>query len=129
MRFLLDTHTLLWLRADDPRLSRAKWESVLFAPGNEVLVSMVSLWEIAIKRSLGRLEFDGDLSGFGRTLETRHGFRLLALACPHLDRLARLPFHHRDPFDRLLIAQAIEEGAIAVTDDRNWRKYPVKLRW
>lgn len=129
MRYLLDTHVLLWLRGNDARFSRTKWEAVLFSGDNEVLVSVASLWEIAIKRSLGKLVMDGDLTEFGSSLETRLGFRLVPVELPHLSQLEKLPFHHRDPFDRLLISQAIEEGAVVITDDRQWKRYPVKIRW
>lgn len=129
MRYLLDTHTVLWMRENDPRLNRAKWEHVFYSPDNEILVSIVSLWEMTIKRSLGKLDFEGSLEDFAADLETKHGFTLLPVAPTDLDRLAALPRHHRDPFDRLLIAQTIEKGAIAVTNDRNWKKYRCKVKW
>jgi len=129
MRYLLDTHTLIWLRENNPRLDRTKWEQVLFSPDNEILVSTISLWEITIKKALGKLDFEGPIEEFAATLESALGFRILPVESPHLGRLSRLPPHHGDPFDRLLIAQAIEEKAVAVTDDKNWKKYPVKIRW
>ncbi len=129
MRYLLDTHTVLWLRENNPRLNRAKWEPVLFSPDNEIFVSVVSLWEITIKRALGKLVFEGEIEEFAATLESVQGFHLLPVEPTHLGRLGRLPFHHGDPFDRLLIAQAIEEKAVTVTNDGNWKKYPVKVRW
>lgn len=129
MRYLLDTHTVLWLRANHPRLNRAKWEHVLFSSDNEVLVSMASLWEITIKRALGKLDLGGEIEEFAATLESVQGFHLLPVEPTHLGRLGRIPMHHGDPFDRLLIAQAIEENAVAVTNDGNWKKYPVKVRW
>ena len=129
MRYLLDTHAVIWMRENDPRFSRIKWEPVLYSPGNEVCVSIVSLWEIAIKRALGKLRFEGTLEDFAGTLETRQGFKLLQLEVPHLSHLEKLERHHRDPFDRLLIAQAIETGAVAVTNDRDWRAYPVRMEW
>lgn len=129
MRFLLDTHALIWLRENNPRLDRAKWEPVLFSRENDVLVSIVSLWEITIKKALGKLDFDGGIEEFAATLASVQGFQLLPIEPTHLGRLSRLPPHHGDPFDRLLIAQAIEEKAAAVTNDGNWNKYPVKIRW
>ena len=129
MRYLLDTHAVLWMRENDGRFSRRKWEPVLLSADHEVYVSVVSLWEIAIKRALGKLRFGGELTDFARGLETGFGFRLLPLEPGHLDRLGKLPPHHRDPFDRLLIAQAIEIGAAAVTNDKHWKRYPVKVRW
>ncbi len=128
MRLLLDTHTLLWWRMDDDRLPGAL-DSVITDTRNEILVSIVSLWEIAIKRSLGKLRFDGSLNQFAATLARENGFTLLPLDVQHLTRLERLPNHHRDPFDRLLIAQTLETGAKAATNDPAWKKYRVKTLW
>jgi PIN domain nuclease of toxin-antitoxin system len=129
MRYLLDTHTLLWMRESNPRLNRAKWEPVFFSDKNEILVSIVSLWEMTIKRSLGKLDFEGSVEGFAADVTMEHGFTLLPVSPTDLDRLATLPHHHHDPFDRLLIAQALEQGATAVTNDRNWKKYRCKVQW
>jgi PIN domain nuclease of toxin-antitoxin system len=127
--YLLDTHVLLWLRQNDLRLNRTKWEPVFYSRENKIFFSQISIWEIAIKRSLGKLRLEGDLAEFVRDLEGKHRFRLLGLETPQVVRLEKLPQHHGDPFDRMLIAQAIEIGATAVTDDPHWKKYPVKLRW
>ena len=127
--YMLDTHVLLWLREGNPRLKRSKWEPLLFSSRNTVYVSIVSLWEIAIKRSLGKLDLDGSLDDFARTLVTTLGFKILQIDVAHLTRLDALPFHHRDPFDRLLIAQAIELGAVAITDDAQWAMYSIKTKW
>lgn len=128
MRYLLDTHTLLWWRQDDPRLPH-RLDSLLESGENEILFSPVSLWEIAIKRSLGKLNLEGSLEEFVRTLRQDHGFVLWPLEVSHFSRLETLPHHHGDPFDRLLIAQAMETGATAITDDAAWRKYKVKIKW
>ena len=129
MRYLLDTHTVLWMRENNPSLNRAKWESIFYSPDNEIFVSIASLWEMTIKRSLGKLDFEGSIEDFSADLETRHGFTLLPIAPTDLNRLQTLPHHHGDPFDRLLIAQALEHGATAVTNDRNWKKYRCKVQW
>ena len=129
MRYLVDTHALIWMREGNPRLNRAKWEPVFFDRANEVLFSPVSLWEIAIKRSLGKLKLRASLEEFEHGLRTDYGFSLLPLEVSHFARLETLPHHHGDPFDRLLIAQAMETGAIAVTDDAAWKSYRVKTRW
>jgi PIN domain nuclease of toxin-antitoxin system len=129
MRYLLDTHTVLWMRENNPRLNRTKWEPVFYSSDNEILVSIVSLWEMTIKRSLGKLDFEGSLEDFAADLEIKHNFTLLPIAPTDLDRLAALPHHHGDPFDRLLIAQTIENGATAVTNDRNWKQYRCKMQW
>jgi len=129
MRYLLDTHAVLWMRENNPRLNRARWETIFYSPDNEVFVSIASLWEMTIKRSLGKLDFEGSIEDFAADLETRHRFTLLPIAPTDLDRLQTLPHHHGDPFDRLLIAQALEQGATAVTNDRNWEQYRCKVQW
>ena len=129
MRYLLDTHTLIWMRDGNPRLHRTKWEPVWNDATNEVYFSIVNLWEIAIKRSLGKLTLEGGLEDFSRTLQDNQGFQLLPVEVHHLSRLETLPPHHGDPFDRLLIAQALELSAHAVTDDPRWKKYAVKCVW
>lgn len=129
MRYLLDTHVLLWWRADDPRLAH-RWDSILGNPdAHDIVFSVASLWEIAIKRSLGKLDLEVDISDFAEQLQENHGFRLIGIAPTDLDRLATLPHHHGDRFDRLLIAQALEQGATAVTNDRHWKKYRCKVQW
>ena len=129
MRYLLDTHVLLWWRADDSRLPH-RWDPIL---GNtdihDIVFSVASLWEIAIKRALGKLDLGIDVSDFSRQLQEDHGSRVIGIETAALDLLSTLPHHHGDPFDRLLIAQALESGAIAVTNDRNWKQYRCKVRW
>jgi PIN domain nuclease of toxin-antitoxin system len=129
MRYLLDTHVLLWWRQDDPRLPH-HWDHLLGHPDeHEILFSLVSIWEISIKQSIGKLQLDGATEDFARTLVAEHGFRQLPLELHEICRAERLPMHHRDPFDRLLIAQAIEAGATAVTDNSQWQQYPVKVEF
>ena len=122
MKLLLDTHALLWSLSDDARLGQAA-RGLIVDPANDVLVSMASLWEIVIKARIGKLEADfGDID---RALEAQ-GFARLAIEPRHLDALGRLPAHHRDPFDHLLIAQAEVEQAVLMTEDRNVARYAVK---
>ncbi len=123
MKFLLDTHALLWWLADDNQLGRRARELVE-DPGNDVLISMVSLWEIAVKTRIGKLQADiGEITGAVQ----QEGFTLLDIAMTHLLTLAGLPMHHRDPFDHLLIAQAITEDATFISEDRNTARYPVRI--
>lgn len=129
MRYFLDTHVLLWMRENDPRLSISKWEPVFFGGEHEILFSLVSIWEISIKRSIGKLKLDGATEDFARTLVTEHGFRQLPLELHEISRSEQLPMHHRDPFDRLLIAQAMEVDAVAVTNDAHWQKYHVTVEF
>lgn len=120
MKLLLDTHALLWWLADDPRLgpeARARIED----GGNEVLVSHVSLWEIAIKIGIGKLRLD---IGEAVAAIRERGLGELSLAPPHLVALAALERQHRDPFDHMLTAQAIVEGATLITEDRHMEDYP-----
>lgn len=130
MRYLLDTHVLLWWRQDDPRLPH-HWDDFLNNPQgeHEILFSLVSIWEIAIKRRIGKLELACSTEDFARTLVTEQGFRQIPVELHEICRSESLPDHHRDPFDRLLIAQTLELGAIAITDDVRWRDYPVNVEF
>ena len=122
MRLLLDTHALLWWLANDERLgSRAR--ELIADPGNDVLVSVVSLWEIVVKIRVGKLE--ADVAEIVDDMQREH-FVLLDIDVAHLLALAGLQMHHRDPFDHLLIAQAIAEEATFVSDDRNAGRYPAR---
>ncbi len=124
MRLLLDTHALLWWLTNDDRLS-VPARALVDDPAHDVVVSAVSLWEIVVKVRIGKL--DADIADIEAALE-RDGFTRLSIAPPHLTVLARLPMHpdHRDPFDHLLIAQAIAEDATFVSEDRNTARYPVR---
>ena len=106
MRLLLDTHALLWALDDHPRLGRRARE-LLLEPREEMLVSIASAWEMAIKQSLGKLRLSLPV---GRMIAERLGpvgVTLLPISVAHIGRLETLPFHHRDPFDRMLAAQAL----------------------
>jgi PIN domain nuclease of toxin-antitoxin system len=123
VRLLLDTHALLWWLADDARLGRQA-RRLIEDPGNDVAVSVASMWEIVVKVRIGKLE--AEIGEIARAVE-REGFAVLAITTPHLLTLAELPMHHRDPFDHLLVAQAIGEDATFVSEDRNASRYPVRL--
>ncbi|HEV3070529.1 MAG TPA: type II toxin-antitoxin system VapC family toxin [Solirubrobacteraceae bacterium] len=124
MRSLLDTHALLSLLFADGGLSRSAEEAVE-RPDAELLVSVVSVWEIAIKRSVGKLEAP---EGVLERIEEA-GAELLSITGRHADAVAHLPFHHRDPFDRLLIAQAKLEGCAVITKDLTFTAYGVPIVW
>lgn len=117
---LLDTHALLWWLFDDPRLG-PEARDVIGDPANVVFVSAVSVWEIAIKRAVGKLEAPHDVPD--RIDDA--GFERLPVGFDHAERVGTLPRHHGDPFDRLLIAQALVEGATLVTSDRRIHDYEV----
>ena len=124
MRVLLDTHAFLWWILDDAALSRRARETI-GSPRNECLLSAASCWEMAIKVSIGKLELDGTVERFVPHHLAVNGFSELPVDVRHAARVARLPFHHRDPFDRLLVAQAQSEGMILVTSDRTLARYDV----
>jgi PIN domain nuclease of toxin-antitoxin system len=123
LRLLLDTHVLVFWFTDDQRLGKSARGS-LSDRNNEILVSVVALWEIVMKQRVGKMQAD-----LGRMLELvdDNGFNLLPMSPKHLFSLATLPMHHRDPFDHLLIAQAIAEDAILMSNDRYAAAYPVRV--
>lgn len=122
MRLLLDTHIVLWWLADDPKLPAAAREAIA-DPVHEVAVSAASVWEIGIKQAVGRLDAPDDL-----VVELgAAGFGSLPMTAEHAAAAARLPAHHADPFDRMLIAQATIERLKVVTVDRRFAAYGVDL--
>ena len=128
MRLLLDTHAFLWWVGDMPKLSpRAR--RVIAARGNECFLSVASCWEMAIKVNLGKLDVSGMLERFIPQHVAANGFHELPIELRHAARVARLPFHHRDPFDRLLVSQALEEDLAVVSSDPIFRKYGIKQIW
>ena len=126
MKLLVDTHVFLWLDAGDRRLPREIQEAVM-ATTNEVYVSAVSVWEIAIKSSLGKKDFQVDPRTLHRGL-LDNGYLELAITSQHTIAVVALPPHHKDPFDRLLIAQAIVEGITLLTSDPQVARYPGSIR-
>lgn len=120
-RLLLDTHTFVWSLADVPRLAEGA-RSAIADPRNDIFVSAITGWEIAVKRAKGRMTAPDNLSGM---IEER-GFTHLPLTFHHAEQAGKLPMHHRDPFDRFLIAQAQAEGLILVTRDRHISRYDVR---
>lgn len=124
MKLLVDTHALLWAVADEQQLA-AEARTAIADPSNVVFVSMASLWEISIKRSLGKIELP---TAFYNSLKTA-GFEILPILLEHVERSAKLPFHHRDPFDRMLVAQAQHEQLVLVTRDMDMQKYAINTIW
>ncbi len=122
MTLLLDTHVLLWW-LDDPKLLSKAAQRAIREGGNTVYVSAAVVWEIAIKKALGKLTAPDDLEA----PMTASRFLPLPITIPHALAVLTLPDHHRDPFDRMLIAQALHEKLRLVTRDQDIQKYPVPL--
>ncbi len=122
MRLLLDTHILVWWADSNPRLRPDTLAQIVAA--DAIMVSVVSLWEVAVKISVGKLRFD--LHRLIAGLPGR-GVVLLPVETSHCERYAGLLLHHRDPFDRMLVAQALQEGLTFVTADRRLARYEAAL--
>jgi PIN domain nuclease of toxin-antitoxin system len=121
LRLLLDTHVLIWW-AGGKGVTQPAAEAIR-SPANEVLVSVASVWEAEIKAATGKLQLDADLE----TEPAEHGFRSLSINAHHAVVAARLPRHHNDPFDRMLVAQAQLEGLTIVTRDPVFDRYSVAV--
>lgn len=122
MKLLVDSHTFLWILGRPEELTNAA-QQALADRGNERLVSVASLWEIGIKVSTGKLIVPMELD----VAVPLSAAAMLPISIAHIKRVQQLPFHHRDPFDRILIAQAIEEGLTIVTRDRVFQSYGVAV--
>ena len=127
MRVLLDTHAFLWFVAGDARLSSRASDAI--ADADDALLSVASCWEIAIKASLGKLKLRLPVERFLTEQIAFNRFELLHIELPHATRIATLPWHHRDPFDRLLAAQALHEKVAIASADPVFRQYGVKRIW
>jgi PIN domain nuclease of toxin-antitoxin system len=128
VKLLLDTCTFLWSIADDKRLPQKVAEMIL-APDNEVYLSAASAWEIAIKHSIGRLEVSGPVDRFVQEEREAAGFEALAIDEQSALHIVRLPSLHRDPFDRMLVSQAIVHGMTILTPDPLITQYPARTAW
>lgn len=126
MKWLLDTHLLLWAAGTPERLS-VEARTLLNDPRHELIFSAASLWEITIKRGLGRTDFQVDPRLLRRGL-LDHGYQELPITSAHVVAVEALPVLHKDPFDRLLIAQALVEGVILLTADERVAQYPGSIR-
>ncbi len=128
MRYLLDTHTLLWFIAEDKELSdRAR--RLILDSSSEILISIASLWEIAIKINIGKLVLDKPFNQLFPDELDSHGIDILDITMDHFMQVTTLPLHHRDPFDRLIIAQALVEGMPIIGVDSAFDAYGVSREW
>lgn len=128
MDLLLDTHAFLWWVGGERRLPRAA-RAAIADPANTCRLSLASCWEMAIKTSLGKLRLPAPLERFVPEQLAANGFRLLTIDLADVTRVASLPFHHRDPFDRLLAAQALDGELAIVSSDRIFTRYGVRRVW
>lgn len=122
MKYLLDSHTLLWATSQSQLLSETARREIA-APQNIIFVSLASLWELRLKESLGKLKV---LPGFYRQLPEM-GYELLPLSLAHIETFGNLPWHHKDPFDRMLVAQAMTEQLTLMTRDATLLQYEVSV--
>ena len=127
MKAILDTHTFLWAIADDRRMSQKARD--LFIGRSELVLSVASIWEILIKVQLRKLSLPRPAGPYVIRTLAENQIKTLPIELDHLLAFEDLPLHHRDPFDRMLIAQALEEGLPIVTADPEFSRYPVEVIW
>ena len=127
MKFLLDTHTAIWALGNKDKLSK-NVKTIIDDLSIPLFVSIISAWEIAIKISIGKLNFTGGSAFFLEKMRS-NGIEILNIKDPHIKQVERLPFLHRDPFDRLLIATALSDGMTIITEDSNIHQYSVSWIW
>lgn len=125
MNYLIDTHVLLWFGEGNAQLP-SHIQRIMLDKQNNLFVSHAAIWEMTIKHSLGKLNLQRSLPEWESLLRQNH-FAMLPSTFWHFETLASLPFHHQDPFDRLMIAQAIAEDFTVVTHDSKFGMYPVRL--
>ena len=128
MKYILDTHVMLWFLEDSPELS-TKSRRILKNAEHELFWSVVSYWELSVKFSLGRLELDKEWPALLEREKKVNRIQDLPLYQKHCEPHLKLPWHHKDPFDRLLICQAMVENMILMTKDRHIKKYKFKTVW
>ncbi len=126
MNLLLDTHVFLWFVNDDPRLSN-HLKDLIEDENNGIYLSLASLWEMSIKYNLGKLAFDNSYEEFVESEIVQSSIKVLNITLENFYINATLPFHHRDPFDRLIIAQSITENIPIITVDSAFDKYSVTV--
>ena len=126
MRLLLDTHVFLWYITDDPRLGDSSANAIQ-DEANEVFLSVVSVWEALAKHQLGKLPLPGPADEYLRSRREQHNISSLSFDEPSLSHLLHLPLHHRDPFDRMLICQALQHQLQVLTADAMFERYPITV--
>jgi len=127
MQILLDSHALWWFIEGSAKLPKETF-NIIKAFKNNAYISIATLWEVAIKLSINKLTFDGGIEHFIEIVED-NGFSLLGISTDHIKKVTELPFIHRDPFDRIIIAQSMVENMTIITVDENIQKYDVNVAW
>jgi PIN domain nuclease of toxin-antitoxin system len=127
MKYILDTHVVLWTAENSPLLSD-KAKIAILDKTAEKYISIVSAWEVAIKLGTSKLHLDGGLSEFFRMID-ENGFLTLSVEREYLRQIPQLPDYHKDPFDRLIVATAIVEGMTLITADENIYRYDIPCLW
>ena len=128
MKLLFDTHTFIWWDSDPSQLSHQVLE-LCHNPENTLILSIATVWEMQIKSQLGKLNLALPLDEYVRTQQQANGFYILPIHLEHVFKLNELPLHHKDPFDRLLIAQSAIEDAVLLSKDRIFAAYPINVLW
>ncbi len=128
MKYLLDTHVFLWMISEEDRLSSSAVSAIL-NPSSELFFSMASYWEICIKVSIDKLKLKRNWPQVFEREMNRNGIQWLAVKPEHTRGVIGLPWHHRDPFDRLIVSQCKTEKITCITADENIRKYTIKSLW
>jgi PIN domain nuclease of toxin-antitoxin system len=128
MKLLFDTHTFIWWDSEPTKLS-ARILHLCQDRSNTLILSVASVWEMQVKSQLDKLTFSAPLSELIEKQISVNGFKILSIELSHVLQLQNLPLHHKDPFDRLLIAQAIAENAMFVSNDSEVCRYPVNIIW
>ncbi len=128
MKYILDTHALLWITSDSDRLT-SKAKSIYLDDKNEIWLSKASVWEMAIKISLKKLQITNNIENFIKDHVVGNGIKILDITLEQIYKLETLPFHHRDPFDRLIISQSMTEGIPVISSDHKFDKYNVNRIW
>ena len=128
MKLLLDTHTFMWGHSE-PEYIPKNTLTLLQDPENEVILSVVSLWEMQIKIQLGKLTLRDDLELMLKIQQERNNISLLSVTLPQILELKTLPLHHKDPFDRILIAKSKVENATLISRDSIFKSYECSLTW
>jgi len=127
MNYLIDTHAIIWFITDDGKLP-VKTKELIENKENQCFASLASFWEIGIKNSIGRLELNSSLENIFEIIENS-GFQVLPITTQHILKNSSLDFHHQDPFDRILIAQAFVEHLTIISRDNQFKNYGVPVVW